>query len=196
MLAHGLNRPDPLSLLARSSLSARGMPRTLSFARRQAAVIETARSSSVQAGGRDTAWRLRAQVGSLATRPSQHCLVGPLRGPTRTAKQEIGWSLPRRVPSPRSGCVNYHWRFEPRSGCRDESATTRRASVSVANRKPISGAQRPQPATRHLVRQRLLRRLHTRENCSRISHLSDALSFVCVRAPGREPVVPVAWPAD
>ena len=83
-------------------------------------------------------------------------------------------SLPRRVPSPRSGCVNYHWRFEPRSGCRDESATTRRASVSVANRKPISGAQRPQPATRHLVRQRLLRRLHTRENCSSDSHVSDA----------------------
>ena len=57
-------------------------------------------------------------------------------------------SLPRRVPSPRSGCVNYHWRFEPRSGCRDESATTRRAGGRVASRKPISGAQRPQPATR------------------------------------------------
>jgi len=37
------------------------------------------------------------------------------------------------------------------------------ARVREANRKPISGAQRPQPATRHLVRQRLLRRLHTRE---------------------------------
>ena len=90
------------------------------------------------------------------------------------SRKSGGASLPRRVPSSRSGCVSYHWRFVPRSGCRDESATTRRAGVREANRKPISGAQRPQPATRHLVRQRLLRRLHTRENCSSDSHVSDA----------------------
>ena len=64
--------------------------------------------------------------------------------PVLRSRKSGGASLPRRVPSSRSGCVNEHWRFVPRSGCRDESATTRRASVRVARRKPISGAQRPQ----------------------------------------------------
>ena len=197
MRAHGLNLPDPpassrVHQCRRAACLERFPSRDARPPYCDGAIVVR------QSGGRDAEWRRRAQSGRL--RPDPASTASSVRfadRPVLRSGKSGEVSLPRRVPSPRSGCLNYHWRFVPRGGCRDESATTRRASVREANRKPISGAQRPQPATRHLVRQRLLRRrLHTRENCSRISHLSDALSFVCVRAPGREPVVPVAWPAD
>ena len=138
MLAHGLNRPDPPSLLARSPVSARGLPRTLSFARRQAAVLR---------------WRdRRPSVRRTRCRVAAACASAPYC----EAGNRVEASVPRRVPSTRSGCVSYPWRFVPRSGCSHWSATTRRASVRIARRKPISGAQRPQPATRHLVRQRVI----------------------------------------
>src|SRR6185503_842354 len=59
VLAHGLNLPDPPSLLARSPVSARGLPRTLSFARRQAAVLRWRDRRLCQPGERDAEWRLR-----------------------------------------------------------------------------------------------------------------------------------------
>jgi len=142
--AHGLNLPDPpassrVHQCRRAACLERFPSRDARPPYGDGAIVLR------QPGGRDAEWRLRAPVGSLATRPSQHCSsVRFADRPVPRSRKSGGVSLPRRVPSPRSGCVNEHWRFVPRSGCSHESATTRRAGGRVASRKPISGAQRPQ----------------------------------------------------
>jgi hypothetical protein len=73
VLAHRLDLPIRHSLLARSTLSVIGVPRTLSSARRQPPCRFRASLGSCGEGGRDTDWRPRKQA-------------------PRTAKQEIGWS--------------------------------------------------------------------------------------------------------
>ena len=112
------------------------MPRTLSSARRQ-----TARPNRRKPARRVQRTANEIPVGG---RVSQRHVP--------RSRKSGGASLPRRVPSSRSRCMRHHRCFVPRSGCSDESAATRRASVRVASRKPISGAQRPRPANRYLVR--------------------------------------------
>ena len=59
--------------------------------------------------------------------------------------KSVGARIPRRVPSTRFRCCESRCRFEPRSGCRSESAPTRRGRRSGDERNPIAGAQRRRP---------------------------------------------------
>jgi len=84
VLTHGLNLPDPLSLLARSSLTALGMPRTL----------------SCETPGRRTEMARSSSVSQADEMPSGGCV----RKRHLRAKQEIGWS-----ESSAASSVNAFW---------------------------------------------------------------------------------------